>query len=190
MAPSDPAARHRAVAANFGAVVNATEDWDAPTPVAEWSARDVVDHLVGWVGGFLQAGAGIELPAGPEVSEDPAAAWTHHATALQAVLDDPATPARTFELSPHIAATPLAEAIDRYYTTDVLMHTWDLARAVDRDHGLDPDECAEILAGMEPMDEMLRQSGQYGPRVETSDADPVNRLMAFIGRDPAWSPPT
>ena len=42
---------------------------------------------------------------------------------------------------------------------------------------------------MEPLDEMLRASGQYGPKVEApADADATDRLVAFIGRDPAWAP--
>jgi hypothetical protein len=42
-----------------------------------------------------------------------------------------------------------------------------------------------MLEGMLPMDEMLRQSGQYGPRVEVpDDADVQTRLLAFIGRTP------
>jgi hypothetical protein len=42
---------------------------------------------------------------------------------------------------------------------------------------------------MEPLDEMLRASGQYGPKVEVAaDASAVDRLMGFIGRDPlAWA---
>jgi hypothetical protein len=44
---------------------------------------------------------------------------------------------------------------------------------------------------MEPMDELLRSSGQYGPRVVVpAEAPAVDRLMGFIGRDPAWQPPT
>ena len=66
------------------------------------------------------------------------------------------------------------------------MHTWDLARATGQDDTLDPQRCADYLAGMEPMDEMLRASGQYGPKVEVpANAEAQTRLMAFIGRDPA-----
>ncbi|MCA1783982.1 MAG: hypothetical protein ABR500_07790 [Dermatophilaceae bacterium] len=37
---------------------------------------------------------------------------------------------------------------------------------------------------------LLPQSGHYGPRQPVSDeADGTARLMAFIGRDPAWQPP-
>ena len=42
-----------------------------------------------------------------------------------------------------------------------------------------------MFAGMEPLDELLRSSGQYGPRVPVpDDADPQTKLLAFIGRDP------
>jgi uncharacterized protein (TIGR03086 family) len=65
------------------------------------------------------------------------------------------------------------------------MHTWDLARATGQDEHLDADRCAAVLEGMLPMDEVLRGSGQFGPRVEVAaDADVQARLLAFIGRTP------
>lgn len=186
---SEPAARHRAHAATFGDRVRGTAAWDGPSPVPEWTARDVVRHLTEWFPPFLAAGTGIQLGAGPTVDEDPAAAWEHQSTSIQAILDDPASATVTFA-HPHIPPCPLPEAIDRFYTTDVFMHTWDLARATGQDDGLDPAESADLLAGMEPMDEMLRASGQYGPRQPVADdADPTSRLMAFVGRDPTWSRP-
>ena len=42
-----------------------------------------------------------------------------------------------------------------------------------------------FVDAMEPMDELLRQSGQYGPRVPvTDDADEQTRMIAFVGRQP------
>ncbi len=42
---------------------------------------------------------------------------------------------------------------------------------------------------MTGIEELLRSSGQYGPAVPVDDdADPVTRLVGFIGRDPAWRP--
>jgi uncharacterized protein (TIGR03086 family) len=185
---SDPAARHRSHAATFSERAQGVAAWDGPSPVAEWAARDVVRHLVEWFPPFLADGSGIRLPGGPSVDDDPVAAWQHHADAVQAILDDPASTSVTFA-HPHIPACPLPEAIDRFYTSDVFMHTWDLARASGQDDRLDPAECTELLAGMEPIDEILRASGQYGPKVPVADdADPTTRLMAFVGRDPAWSP--
>jgi hypothetical protein len=43
---------------------------------------------------------------------------------------------------------------------------------------------------MEQFEEAMRSSGQYGARVEVpEDAGAQARLLAFIGRDPFWSPP-
>jgi uncharacterized protein (TIGR03086 family) len=188
MALSDrPAERHREVSGGFTDRVRGVRSWEAPAPVAGWTARDVVRHLVEWLPPFLAAGAGIHLPAGPSVDDDPAAAWQAHSDAVQALLDDPATAAGVLS-NPHIGELPLDRAINQFYTADVFMHTWDLARATGQDDRLDQDFCAQMLAGMEPIEEVIRSSGQYGPRVPVSDdADPQTRLLGFIGRDPHWT---
>ena len=183
-----PAERHRQVGLLFTDRVRGTRFWDAPSPVGGWVARDIVRHLTQWLPGFLSAGAAIELPSGPPVDDDPAAAWQVHCAAVQAVLDDPVTADRVLA-DPHVGALPLDRAIDQFYTSDVFMHTWDLARATGQDDRLDPDFCAHLLAGMEQMEEAIRSSGHYGARVEVPhDADPQARLLGFIGRDPSWAP--
>jgi uncharacterized protein (TIGR03086 family) len=185
--PDRPADRHREVAGRFTERVRGARAWDAPAPVPDWAARDVVRHLTDWLPSFLEAGAGLELTRGPSVDDDPVAAWQVHCDAVQAVLDDPETQDRKLT-NPHIGSLPLDAAIDQFYTSDVFMHTWDLSRATGQDDRLDPDFCAQLLAGMEPMDEVLRNSGQYGPKVEVpADADVQARLLGFIGRDPFWS---
>jgi uncharacterized protein (TIGR03086 family) len=189
MALSDrPADRHRQIGGLFTDRVRGTRHWEAPAPVAGWVARDVVRHLTGWLAAFLSAGAGIELPRGPSVDEDPVAAWQVHCDAIQALLDDPATAGRVLT-NQHIGTLPLDRAIDQFYTADVFMHTWDLARATGQDELLEAGFCAELLAGMEPLEEVIRSSGQYGPKVEVpDDADPQTKLLGFIGRDPCWVP--
>jgi uncharacterized protein (TIGR03086 family) len=188
MALSDcPAGRHRQVAGLFTDRVRGTRSWDAPSPVAGWAARDVVRHLTGWFPGFLASGAGIELPSGPSVDENPVAAWQVHCDGVQAVLDDPETAYRELA-NPHIGHLPLQTAIDQFYTADVFMHTWDLSRATGQDDRLDPDFCAQLLSEMESMEQVIRSSGQYGARVEVPrDADAQTRLLGFIGRNPSWS---
>ena len=188
MASSDqPAERHRQLAAGFTDRVLGTRDWDAPAPVQGWRARDVVRHLTEWLPALLAGGAAIELSTGIRVDEDPAAAWLAHAAAVQALLDDPGTADRLLQ-NPHLGRLPVDQAIDRFYTTDVFLHTWDLARATGQDDRLDPQLCADLLAGMEPIDEMLRSSGQYGARVPVPpDAGPQDQLIGFIGRDPSWA---
>src|SRR5262245_63762747 len=191
MAPSefvtaDPARRHRLIADDFARRVHGTRDWAAAAPVSGWAARDVVGHLVGWLPGFVASGSDLRLPAGPSPTEAPEAAWDAHQGAVQALLDDPATAGAEFT-NPHTGSMPLAQAIDRFYTSDVFMHTWDLARATSQDDTLDAELCAVLLSGMEPIEELMRGSGQYGPRVPVPDgADPQTRMLGFIGRDPEW----
>lgn len=186
--PTSPAQRHRARAAAFGDLVAGTSDWEAPTPVAEWTARDVVRHLVEWLPGFL-AGGGVDLGAEPvpDVEDDPAAAWRRHAGAVQALLDERG--GDPFH-HPQAGDHRLADAIDLFYTADVFMHSWDLARATGQTAPLDEATCASMLDGMGRIEQMLRGSGQFGTRQPVSDdATAVERLMAFIGRDPHWQPP-
>lgn len=189
MARSDTASeKHRRYAGAFGDRVRGTSDWDAPAPVDGWTARDVVRHLVEWFPGFLAGGAGVQLPAGPSVDEDPVGAWISQSDAVQALLDDQATADLVLK-NPYIGEVPLPEAIERFYVADVFMHTWDLARATGQDDRLDPEFCAELFAGMEPIEDLLRSSGQYGPRVPVpADADAQTRMLGFIGRDPHWTP--
>jgi len=189
MAVSDrPAERHAQLAGVFTARVRGTREWDVPAPVPEWTARDVVRHLVEWLPAFLAAGAKVDLAKGPSVDDDPVGAWQAHADAVQALLDDPETADRKLT-NPHIGSLPLDAAIDQFYTSDVFMHTWDLSRATGQDDRMDPGFCAMLLSGMEPMEEIIRGSGQYGPRVEVpADADVQARLLGFIGRDPDWKP--
>lgn len=181
-----PADEHRRVAAAFTATVEgaAPDAWDNVAPVEGWLARDVVRHLVEWFPAFLEGSTGITLPTGPSVDDDPLGAWRAQTDAVQALLDDPATAEREHDL-PHIGTMRLEQAVGMVYTGDVFLHRWDLARATGQDETLDPNKCAEMLEGMLPMDDVLRQSGQYGPRVVVpDDADVQTKLLAFIGRTP------
>ena len=179
-----PIDRHREVAGVFSDRVARTRDWEAPAPVPGWTARDVVSHLVDWFPGFLTAG-GITLPPGPAVADDPVAAWAHQAGAVQGLIEARGDESFTH---PYAGTHRLADAVDSFYTADVFMHTWDLSRASGQDHGLDEDFAATLLEGMQPIEEMLRSSGQYGEAVPVpADAPVVDRLMGFIGRDPAWT---
>lgn len=182
-----PAQEWREIASGFSARVDgaAFDAWDRAAPVEGWRARDVVRHLVEWFPAFLESGTGIRIEVPTSVDDDPAAAWHELDRSVQALLDDPQTPSQVLS-NPHLGEVPLDVAISRYFTADVFLHTWDLARATGQDETLDPDRCAMMLDGMEPMDEVLRASGQYGPKVAVpADADVQSRLLGFIGRDPA-----
>ena len=182
---TEPADRYRKVAAAFSDRVRAVpaDRWDAPTPCEGWVARDVVRHLVEWVPAFFFGSWGIELPPAPGVDEDPVAAWLALDRALQGALDDPEV-ARS-ERDTRMGRSSFEATLDMICTGDVLVHTWDLARATGLDEALDAEEVHRMLEGAEPLDQALRSSGHYGPRVDVADdADEQTKLLAFLGRQP------
>ncbi|MBA2281859.1 MAG: TIGR03086 family protein [Acidimicrobiia bacterium] len=185
------AARFEKVAAAFTARVEAVapDAWERPAPCEGWVARDVVRHLVEWLPGpgFLLGAFGVEAGPIPSVESDPAGAWAVVCAAIQGALDDPAVATRVEDCGPP-GRLSLEAAVDMTCTPDVLIHTWDLARATGLDELLDPDEVRRTLAGLETLpaevDQAMRGSGHYGPRVEVDgDAEDQARLLAFMGRE-------
>jgi uncharacterized protein (TIGR03086 family) len=72
-------------------------------------------------------------------------------------------------------------------TTDVLTHTWDLAKAIGLEPNLDPELSELTYARLEKAGPRLRDSNMYSPPVAVpAEASTVDRLVALTGRDPAW----
>jgi uncharacterized protein (TIGR03086 family) len=180
---TEHADRFRRFAATFTEKVEGVPEgrWEDPAPCEGWLARDVVRHLVEWVPALFVGAYGLPAPGGPSVDDDPAGAWAALRTWLEAALDDPEVAAREADLPPGRMA--LGAAVDMIVTGDVFLHTWDLAHATGQDETLDPDEVHRAYEGMQPIDDILRQSGHYGPKTEVpADADEQTKLLAFIGR--------
>ena len=179
--------RYRNVAAQFTERVKEVPDgaWANPAPCEGWDARDVVRHLTDWLPAYFFDRWGVEPRPAPSVDDDPFGAWLAVDGAIQSALDDPAV--ADSERDTPMGPSTFAEQVDMICTPDVLVHTWDLARAAGLDEALDPDEVARNAAGVEAMppevDQAMRDSGHYGPRVEVpADADAQTRLLAFMGR--------
>lgn len=171
------------VASAFGARVRAVPAgaWDNAAPCEGWVARDVVRHLLDWIPSVLYGGAGVPMPELPSVDDDPVAAWEAFVTAVVASLNDPEIATREFDTPP--GRVSFEGALNDFATSDVLLHTWDLARATGLDEHLDPGEVHRLFVEMQPHDEALRTSGHFGPKVAVADdADEQTRLLAFIGR--------
>lgn len=184
--PSPVAARFANVAAGFSERVAAVPEdrWEEPAPCEGWVARDIVRHLVSWVPGLVEAGSGEVIAPGPDADTDPVGAWEHLRGALQAILDDPGRAAKEFR-HPQAGDHRLDDAIGQFVLGDVLVHTWDLARATGLDETLDPEEVHGMLLGIEPMGDALSKSGHYGlPVTVPADADEQTRLIACTGRTP------
>ena len=182
---SEISERYERVAGQFTQRVRAVPAgaWDEPAPCEGWVARDIVGHLTEWLPAFFFERWGIDAPSVPSAGDDPEAAWAMVDGAIQAALDDPAVAGR--ERDTPMGPSSFEATVDMICTPDVLVHTWDLARATGQDETLDADTVHRFVESMEPADEAMRSSGHYGPRVPVPEgADEQTRLIAFVGRQP------
>jgi uncharacterized protein (TIGR03086 family) len=179
---------HQRATESFGARVQAIRDdqWASRTPCEEWDVRTLVNHLVyetRWMPPLLDGSTIAEVGdrfEGDLLGGDGKAAWHESATDAVAAVHEESAMERTVHLS-------FGDLPGREYTmqivADLLIHGWDLARAIGADDRLDPElveACASWFAAME---EPYRAAGAIGPRVEVpSDADAQTRLLAQFGR--------
>jgi uncharacterized protein (TIGR03086 family) len=155
-----------------------------------WTVADLVAHLVNealWVPPLL-AGEPYDLIDGrfPEdtddlLGEDPFAGWESAADgALSAFAEDNAL-MRTVHLSR--GPTPASEYIFEM-TSDLVVHSYDLAAATDGDTDLDGElvTAGLVFAERLPVDGV---PGLFDPPLEVSaSAPPLVRLLARYGRRP------
>jgi len=180
-----PTVHHNYVRAGelFAAIVAQGEGrWSSPSPCAGWDARGVVEHVIEIHDNMLLApmGAVASRPA-----DDPVARWAATSSAsvaaIESALADREGPTSVAELD--------LEGLLSAFTGELLIHSWDLAKAIGVDPHLDADLCAETLANMIAHDEHMRASGLFQAGVTVrSDADAASQLIAFAGRNPEWTP--
>jgi uncharacterized protein (TIGR03086 family) len=179
---SDTSQRYRLIGDGFDARVAAVpaDRWDAGSPCPEWTARDVVGHVVGnhrWLATTVRGGE----PQPMAVDEDPAEAWRDAYAGILALAEDPVAMDELVE-GP-AGKMPFEQMLARFVCMDVLVHTWDLARAVGGDEQLDEGSVTQAYRTLKPMDEQIRQPGFFGPKLEPpADADVQTEFLYFVGR--------
>jgi uncharacterized protein (TIGR03086 family) len=172
---------YRAYAAGFNRRVEAVpaSRWDSPSPCEDWKARDVVRHVVDTSSMFLGF-IGEQLDA-PSADQEPVVAWHEARDAIQSALDDPATAEREYEGM--FGTQTFEQGVGRFLGPDLIVHSWDLARATGGDEHLDEDACRTLLREWSPLDEPMRQPGGFGPKIDPPQADdPQTQLLNFAGR--------
>jgi uncharacterized protein (TIGR03086 family) len=168
----DVGERHLAVCRRFGESVRAAEGkWDRRSPCDAWDARGVLEHVIGFHDVLLLRPLGLK-PDRPR--HDPQARWELTYRQLEKAL-----------VSGLVDAPRLLPNLTR----DVLVHTWDLARAVGADDRLDTHWCERFYAAL-PNDPLaLSASGMFDAPVPLDDqADVQSKLLARLGRNPSWQP--
>jgi len=154
--------------------------WTNASPCEDWSAHDVVKHVVDTTRGILTRLTGGD-PTPPDSDEDLRVAWSVESAAVTAALADP-TRADALVQSMFGEQT-FAGLVGDALCADTLVHTWDLARATGQDDRLDAAAMEAAQAFLAPYADMMRRPGGFGPAIEPpSGADPQTAFLAFVGR--------
>ena len=174
--------RYRLTAGSFDTRVLAAphDRWNAQSPCTEWSARDVVAHVVDNHRRLITEVAGVDSEP-MTAEEDPKAAWTSAYTNMRELTEDPEAMARPVQ-GP-TGRIPLEQMLPQFVCMDMLVHTWDLARAVGGDERLDEKSVHDTYEALKPMDTMIRQPGVFGPKLDAPPgADIQTEFLYFLGR--------
>jgi uncharacterized protein (TIGR03086 family) len=179
---SDVADRYRVVSGGFDVTVKAVtpSQWEAASPCEGWTARDIVTHVVENRRGMIASvRGGTSEPLGAD--DDPQRAWEEATRGIREITADP--DAASTEVDGPTGKMAAGEAIGRFMTMDVLVHTWDLARTIGADEQLDPDSVRRAYDALKPMDAVIRQPRVFGPKLEPpAGADAQTEFLYFLGR--------
>jgi uncharacterized protein (TIGR03086 family) len=168
----------------FGERLQLVSDWSAPTPDVDWDVAALVRHVIEeqqWVP-LLLAGrtVGEARSRLAALSDDLNAEWQRYsaaATQAWASVDPDALVNLSYDRVP-------ASAYLREQASDVIVHTWDLARAVGADEELGDALVAAAWTVFEPQKDTLEASGLFNSPVPVDENAPLqSRLLALTGRD-------
>lgn len=164
-------------------------DLDLPSPCTGWNVRSLLSHTVGSIDAFA---AGVDGQAGPTEEELFSGADILGATPLLVVeravershrawasVTDWQAPVATV-----LGDMPAEQAVG-IITYSTLVHSWDLAVAVNRPVEFDDPEATVAEAVGSQLVPALRPQNLFAPAISTdAAATPTQRVVAFAGRHP------
>lgn len=176
----------RALEAATTLVANVERDQlGLPTPCAEFDVQALLNHMIGGNHHFVaiaQGEPGDSVPATGDFVQDPLTPYRASAEAVSNAWNDPALMDRTVHLPFGDFAGRVALGI---HTVEVVVHSWDLAKATGQPTELDPDLYDVAWEHSKDIDESLRGPGRpFGPAVTVATSTDTGRLMAWLGRQP------
>jgi uncharacterized protein (TIGR03086 family) len=164
------------------------EQWGLATPCPDWSVLEVVGHVVGGsrmaaalVGGASRNEA-IGLLATDFLGDDPLGSVD---AALVAQQDALSLPGVEEIICHHPAGDMPAAQLLGFRLGDLLVHRWDLARAIGADEHLAADVVQRVWDDTAPMAPIIAQLGVFGdgPSGTVSEEAPLHeRLLDLMGR--------
>jgi uncharacterized protein (TIGR03086 family) len=172
-----------------------TEDQlSARTPCSEYTIADLLDHVMGLALAFRDAAAktNADASAGPPEASggNLPADWRRKLPErLDALANAWADPeAWTGEASAGGVTMP-AEVMGVVALDEIVVHSWDLARATGQPFECDPRSAEALFGLLSQSSGEDDQNGLFGTVVHVpADAPLLHRVIGLTGRDPAWTP--
>jgi uncharacterized protein (TIGR03086 family) len=172
------------------------DELTAPTPCDDWTVAALLDHLMGLAYAFTQAARKrTDTPGvdGPPPQPSAQHLSRHWRSRLPVLLEDLATAWKEPDAWTGTAtaggATMPATAMGTVAMNELIMHSWDLARATGQDYAADPRTLEVLL-------EFLSQwpaegvPGMFGPAIPPAPEDDLlEQTLARAGRRARWRPP-
>jgi uncharacterized protein (TIGR03086 family) len=168
------------------------DQWTAPTPCDDWNVRQLLNHVANGNAVFAGVADGTR-PPGPVTPEE---------RAVDRLGDDPAAGFRATGAAMHAAfltpgfldnkvETPMlglqeGRTIVHMRINELLIHGWDLARATGQPADL-PEDLAEgaLMLWQTRLAGRPREGMPFdAPQPIADDAPAIDRLAAFLGRQP------
>ena len=146
----------------------------ADTPCEGWCVQDLLDHTVSTQINFAGGLVGADIPEGAD--------WPTARDAIRAALGNEGVLDGMTEM-PGMGQVPKMVPFG-IAASDLLIHTWDLARAIGADETLPAEAVAATHAGLQRFPEQaMRGSGMFSAAVESAaDADAQTQMLNFAGR--------
>lgn len=168
----------------------------APTPCAEYTVADLLQHISGLTIAFRNAATKTPQPAAGQASPGADSGVGLHPqwrSRIPRQIDDLVAawraPAAWEGTAQAGGVTLPAAMIGRAALNELVMHGWDLARGTGQPFGCDPASaaaCYEMVQAATASADGAPE-GLFGPAVEVApDAPLFDRLLGLGGRDPGW----
>jgi uncharacterized protein (TIGR03086 family) len=170
------------------------DQWQEPTPDTEWNVADLVGHLIEeqrWVAPLMHgldldsAGKVVEgsrqLPVHGGVGANLAEEWDEAAIESADAVGADGALDRTVELSR--GPTPARQYIDEMIF-DLVVHGWDLGRAIGYDQPLPEHLVEAVYAEVRQMGDLSATGLFEKPVPVPDDAATIDKLVGLCGRNP------
>ena len=160
---------------------------DAATPCTKFRVRDLLNHLFQVAVEFQKAARAEDMDFADQPDHLNGDWRGRFATEVDALAEAWSQPG-AMELDNSQMGFSRA-VVARMPAFDLIVHGWDLARATGQPFDPDPVIVDEMYAMALQLADRGRKAEQFGPIVPVPDDAPVvDKLLGYLGRDPAWRP--